>query len=101
VGISLKGLQCILGAAQLRAYNANPTQVVSQYKEATAGRRFIAKLDSNEYEDRRRFLDYRPDSPSIMDTFQVSQDRFPKPNGQVLAMTNFLSKSIPSYDHIE
>jgi hypothetical protein len=68
-------------------------QVVSQYKEATAGHRFVEMLKSNKYEDRCRFLEYRPDSPSLMETFRVSQERLPKPNGQALAMTNFLSKS--------
>lgn len=68
-------------------------QVVSQYKEPTAGRRFITMLGSNKHEDRLRFLNYRPDSPSIMQTFQVSQDRLPDPNGPAVAMTNFLSKS--------
>ncbi|KAH8796956.1 hypothetical protein F5882DRAFT_476629 [Hyaloscypha sp. PMI_1271] len=66
-------------------------RVVSQYKEATAGQRFVEMLKSNKYEDRCRFLDYRPDSASLMETFKVSQERLPKPNGQALAMTNFLS----------
>ncbi|KAE9380791.1 hypothetical protein N431DRAFT_459708 [Stipitochalara longipes BDJ] len=65
--------------------------VVSQYKEVTAGRRFVDMLNSDRYEDRFRFLDYGPDSPSIMETFKVSQERLPKPNIQALAMTNFLS----------
>ena len=72
-------------------------QVVSQYKEATAGQRFVEMLKSNKYEDRCRFLDYRPDSASLMETFKVSQERLPKPNGQALVMTNFLSKSFTTW----
>ena len=50
-------------------------------------------LKSNKYEDRCHFLNYRPDSSSVMETSRVSQERLPKPNGQALAITNFLSKS--------
>lgn len=90
---SRKGLRYNHEPGQFGVSNADLIQVVSQYKEAIAGRMFIAMLGSNKYEDRLRFLDYRPDSPSIMETFQVSQDRLPKPNGAALAITNFLSKS--------
>lgn len=47
-------------------------------------------LKSNQYEDRLRFLEYSPDSPSIMETFKASQERIPKPNGSALVVINFL-----------
>jgi len=65
-------------------------RVSSWRGEAIAGSNFIATLKSNEHDARRHFLEYRPDSPSIMDTFQISQDRLRKPDGLARAMINFL-----------
>jgi hypothetical protein len=65
-------------------------QSVSVSDPATAGRNFVAMMRSNDYENRLRFLEYCPDSPSIMETFKVSLDRLAKPNGPALAVINFL-----------
>lgn len=48
-------------------------------------------LKSNKHEDRLRFLEYSPDSPSIMETFKTSQERIPRPNEQALAILSFIS----------
>ena len=66
-------------------------RVVSQYKEATAGSRFVAMTAGNNYQARQHFLNYSPDSPSIMETFEVSQSRLSKPDAQARALMNFLS----------
>jgi hypothetical protein len=67
---------------------------VAVLRESDAGRRFIDMLRSNEFTRRLRFLEYCPDAPSIMENFNVSQDRLPKPNGPALAVINFLGMRI-------
>ena len=66
-------------------------RVLSQSKEATAGSRFVAMMASDRYKARLHFLNYRPDFPSIMDTFEVTRTRLAKPDSQALALMNFLS----------
>jgi hypothetical protein len=66
-------------------------RVLSQHKEATAGRRFVAMMASNNFQARQHFLCYKPDSPSIMETFEVSQIRLSKPDAQARALMHFLS----------
>jgi hypothetical protein len=66
-------------------------RVLSQYKEATAGSRFVAMMAGNDYKTRQHFLTYKPDSPSIIETFEVSQIRLTKPDIQARALMNFLS----------
>jgi hypothetical protein len=68
-------------------------RVLSQYKGTSAGNRFVAMLRSNDYKARRDFLDHKPDSPSIMETFQVSQKRLSEPDGQARTLMHFLSTS--------
>src|SRR4051794_41143183 len=55
-------------------------RILSQYKEATAGSRFVATMTGNNYKARQHFLTYKPDAPSIMETFEVSQTRLSKPD---------------------
>jgi hypothetical protein len=66
-------------------------RILSQYKEASAGSRFVATMAGNNYKARQHFLVYKPDSPSIMETFEVSQARLSKPDAQARALMNFLS----------
>lgn len=66
-------------------------RVLSQHKEATAGSGFVAMMAGNEHWARQHFLTYKPDSPSIMETFEVSRTRLSKPDTQALALMNFLS----------
>jgi hypothetical protein len=54
-------------------------RVLSQHKEATAGRRFVAMMASNNFQAPQHFLCWKPDSPLIMETFKVSQIRLSKP----------------------
>lgn len=48
-------------------------------------------MSGDKYEAREHFLNYKPDSPSIMETFKVSQTRLSKPDAQARALMNFLS----------
>ena len=66
-------------------------RVLSHHKEAIAGSRFVAMMAGNNYQARQHFLTYKPDSPSIMETFEVSQIRLSKPDAQARALMNFLS----------
>ncbi|OBT68576.1 hypothetical protein VE03_01776 [Pseudogymnoascus sp. 23342-1-I1] len=66
-------------------------RILSFYEEATAGSKFVAMMAANNYKARQHFLAYKPDSPSIMETFEVSQIRLSKPDTQARALMNFLS----------
>jgi hypothetical protein len=82
-----------VGCHPLAASNAVKyiVRILSQYKEATAGSRFVAMMAGNNYQARYHFLNYRPDSPSIIETFEISQIRLSKPDIQARALMNFLS----------
>lgn len=82
-----------VGGHPLAASNAVKyvIRVVSQYKEATAGRSFIAMMAGNNYQARHHFLSYKPDAPSIMETFQVSQSRLSKPDYEARTLMYFIS----------
>jgi hypothetical protein len=64
---------------------------MSHHKEATAGRRFVEMMAGNNYQARQHFLAFKPDSPSIMETFEVSRSRLSKPDTEARALMNFLS----------
>lgn len=64
-------------------------RVISQNKAITAGAQFVAKLQSNSFEGRRRFLDFSPEVPSIMDTFRISQKRLRQPEGEAWKLLQF------------
>lgn len=48
-------------------------------------------MTGNNNKARLGFLNYKPDSPSIMETFEVSRTRLTKPDCQARALMNFIS----------
>jgi hypothetical protein len=64
-------------------------RVISQNDASTAGAQFVSKLQSNSFEGRRRFLDFSPEVPSIMEKFRVSQKRLSQPDGEAWRLLQF------------
>jgi len=64
-------------------------RVVSQTDASTAAAHFVSNLRSNNFEGRRRFLDFSPEMLSIMGTFCVSQKRLSQPDGEAWRLLQF------------
>jgi hypothetical protein len=66
-------------------------RVISQYNAETAGMEFVIKFESDSFGERREFLDFTPEVPSIMETFYVSKSRLPEPDGAAWKLMQFHS----------
>ena len=66
-------------------------RVISQHPAASLAEAFLLRFNGSDYEGRLRFLEYRPGSPSIMDTFYVSKNRLREPNGHAWTLMQYLS----------
>ena len=67
------------------------SRVISQYNAETAGMEFVRKFESDSHGERREFLDFSPEVPSIMETFHVSKSRLPEPDGAAWKLMQFHS----------
>jgi hypothetical protein len=66
-------------------------RVISQQPGDSPAHVFLSILESCDYDARLRFLEYKPRSPSVMDTFYTSKNRLHQPDGHAWTLMQFLS----------
>lgn len=66
------------------------TRVIAQGSDSPE-RDLLSILHGSDFEDRRRFLDYRSSGPSIMDTFLISRNRLQDQNGRAWKLLQLIA----------
>ncbi|KAF7953923.1 uncharacterized protein EAE97_001321 [Botrytis byssoidea] len=66
-------------------------QVQSLDDYTFAGRDFVSMLSGSDHKARMTFLQYKPQMPSIMETFMVSKERLSHPQGPAWSLMEVLS----------
>ncbi|CZR63155.1 uncharacterized protein PAC_13052 [Phialocephala subalpina] len=66
-------------------------RVSSQWSGDRAGREFVDTITGGGHEERKFFLEFSPETPSIMENFQVSRNRLSDPGGDGWKLLQLIS----------
>ena len=80
-----------LAAAKAIKYSIHVLSGADETSAVRAGRDFVAMFEGSDFQERRRFLDWKHDGPSILETFLVSQSRLVEPKGRAWTLMTFIS----------
>lgn len=80
-----------LAAANAIKYSIHVLSLADEKSAGRAGRDFVALFEGSDFEGRKRFLGWKHDGPSILETFLVSQSRLAEPKGRAWTLMTFIS----------